>query len=247
VYPEKGALARSAAKKPERGLPQEIVVQDFGRLPLEEYVARVATGELGQSREPEALAWLAMAARTYAAWFMAHEGLGTGDKPFPNSQQKQVAARVATPAAIEATARTRNGLITHNGRMILASHVAGAVWPPGASNGRNGKDAFHTEKWVTYNAGQRGRNVALSPIASMHRPDNRGCLSQEGAMALATRGEKWPDILRYFYGDDIAFTIPDPTRRGPGASPNKKPADSAGFGEVLLLAAGAYGAYRLLG
>ena len=39
---------------PAASVPATIVVEDTGRLLLEEYVARVVTGELGQSREPQA-------------------------------------------------------------------------------------------------------------------------------------------------------------------------------------------------
>ena len=79
-------------------VPDTIVVEDMGVLPFEEYVARVVTGELGMAREPQALMALAMAARSYAVWIMANEGLGTTAKPMPNSPKKQVVAGLALAA-----------------------------------------------------------------------------------------------------------------------------------------------------
>jgi len=212
-----------ASSAPAVRVPDAIVVEGMGQLPFEEYVARVVTGELGASREPQALAALAMAARTYALWMMQHEGLGTADKPMPNSTTKQVVAGVATRLATEAVKATRGGLILHRSRLVLASHVAGAIWPAGASSGRLGADASTTEKYIRYNEGLVGASVHPSPIANLKHEDNRGCLSQNGAIALAQRGLVWPEILRYFYGRDLEFTCAEPAGRRRPSSPRPPP------------------------
>jgi lysophospholipase L1-like esterase len=226
-------------------VPDAIVVEGMGQLPMEEYVARVVTGEIGLTREPQALAALAVAARTYAVWMMQHEHLGSVDRPMPNSERKQVAARVALQRAADAARATRGGIILRRGRVVLASYVAGAIWPLGASHGRLGRDEKRTERFVTYNDGLVGEAVHRSPIASMTLEDNRGCLSQNGAIALAQRGFVWPEILRYFYGRDLDFTCAEPASRlGPRTPPTSPAAPSAaalaasGDESLVLLAVG---------
>ena len=195
-----GAPAPSALR-----MPASLVVTGFGPLDLEDYVARVVTAELGAARQPQALAAQAMVARSYVVWRTSHEGYGTEAKPVPNSPQFQVCARAATPLCLQATAATRGGVVLHRGRVVLTSYVAGAIWPPGASTGRNGADPTKTEHAVTYNEGLVGAAVKPTPNASPIA-DNRGCLSQNGAVELGRRGVLWPAILRCFYGADIAFT-----------------------------------------
>ena len=108
----------------------------------------------------------------------------------PNSTKKQVVAGVATQRATDAAKATRGGLILHRGRVVLASHVAGAIWPPGASHGRLGRDDTKTEKYVTYNDGLVSAAVHRSPIAGMKQEDNRGCLSQNGAHRARPAGPR---------------------------------------------------------
>ena len=71
---------------------------------------------------------------------------------------------------------------------------------------------------------------------------NRGCLSQNGSVVLAARGMTWPEILRYFYGDDVEFTIPESARRAPRRPSESEGSDGAG---VVLALGGLYAAYRL--
>jgi lysophospholipase L1-like esterase len=233
------------AAKPEKAatVPDTIVVEGMGRMPLEEYVARVVTGENGRAREPHALAALAMAARTYAVYLMRHGGWGTDAKPMLNSTRQQVVAPVQIPRAVAATSATRGGLILYRHKPILACHNAGAIWRPGALTGEDGKDDTRTEKNITYNRSLTGRDVRPTPIAQASVEGNRGCLSQNGSVALAARGMTWPEILRYFYGDDVEFTIPEPAgrrREEPGRPPE------GGDGAAIVLALGGlYAAYRL--
>lgn len=225
-------------------VPESIVVEERGALPFEEYIARVVTGERPPgAREPQALMALAMAARSYAVWMMVHEGWGTAAKPMPNSQREQVFAAQAAPVCTRAAQATRGGLVLHDGKVVLCFHVAGAIWRPGASSGAQGSDPMHTERDVTYNQGRVGGDVHPTPLGSFAAPDNRGCLSQNGAVALAQQGAVWPQILRFFYGRDISFTIPSPAPRAPsGVSGAAKKGD--GGGGLLLASAAALALYR---
>jgi hypothetical protein len=238
---------------PAPSVPETIVVEELGRLPLEQYVARVVTGEFGLSRQFQALAALAMAARTYGVWLMKNMALGTEAKPMPNSTRTQVVARAATPLAAEATRATEGGLILYKHQPILACHNAGAIWLPGALTGAGGRDPTDTEKNITYN-GLTGRAAKPTRIARADVEGNRGCLSQNGADALAARGFVWPEILRYFYGA-IDFNVPEPASRrsppapGPVPKPAPRPSTSPG-GDLLFPIAAAlsvYAASRALG
>jgi hypothetical protein len=225
-----------------------IVVEDMGRMPLEQYVARVVTGELRESREPQALAALAMAARTYAVWMMRNKGLGTDAKPMPNSTKYQVVAGAPMALATEAANATRSGLILYKHRPILACHNAGAIWQRGALTGAGGKESTGTEKNITYNQGLTGKAVKPTRIASANVEGNRGCLSQHGADALAARGYVWPEILRYFYGRDVDFNLPEPAARrpSPGPAPTLKTApkpSGSSDGDILFPLAAAVCVY----
>ena len=168
---------------------------------------------------------------------MRNEGLGTVAKPMPNSAKKQVVAGAPTALATEAARATKGGLILYKHQPILACHNAGAIWLPGALTGAGGRDDSRTEHNITYNQGLAGRQVKSTPIARGNLDANRGCLSQNGADALAARGYTWAEILRYFYGQDIDFSIPAPAgRRTPPAS-RPRPAPRSG-GDLLPLAAG---------
>jgi hypothetical protein len=199
---------------PTISMPTALTVQGFGRLALEDYVARVVTAELGASRQLHALEAQAMAARSYVVWMMSNQGYGTPAKPVPNSTHFQVCARAATALCLQATAATRGGLVLHGGRLVLTSYVAGALWSAGASTGRNGSDPTKTEHGVTYNDGLLDTAVRPTPNAGPI-VDNRGCLSQNGAVELGRRGVLWPAILRYFYGADLDFTCPAPSTPAP--------------------------------
>jgi lysophospholipase L1-like esterase len=203
-----GSVAAAPTRHME--LRDPIVVVGLGELALDDYVARVVTGELGNSRQIEALKAQAIAARTYVQRAL-HDApsLGTAANPVRNGQEFQVAAARAMALPSRAAEETRGGVAFYRGRLILANYVAGAPWVPGAWKGiESAKHA--TEKYVTYNAGRVGASVLPTRQADPRRSDNRGTLSQNGADALAERGWKWPRILRYFYGEDLEFTLAEP-------------------------------------
>jgi lysophospholipase L1-like esterase len=246
-----------AARSPARhlALRDPIFVAGLGELALDDYAARVVTAELGGSRHLEALKAQAIAARTYVQHALHSDpALGTEAKPVRNGQDFQVAAAVATALPRRAAKETRGGVAFYRGRLILANYVAGAPWAPGAWEGI-ASPKYPTEKYVTYNAGRVGASVFPTQQANPRHPDNRGTLSQNGADALAARGWTWPRILRFFYGDDLQVTLPEPADpaeppRAPKAPPHApKPSaprkqDSS---EGTLLLAAALTAYRIFG
>jgi hypothetical protein len=94
----------------------------------------------------------------------------------------------------------------------------------------------------------------------MQRSDNRGTLSQNGADALAARGWTWPRILRFFYGEDLEFTLAEPADRvvpasaptphapapsPPRATPSLPMKEDSDDGSMLIAATLA--AFRFLG
>ena len=226
------------------------VAGGFGEMGLDEYVACVLTGELGTSRRLDALKALAVAARTYVVRALgADPTLGTAAHPVENSQHFQVAVHPPSALATRAAVETHGGLALWKGDLILANHVAGAVWAPGAWRGVVSAK-YPSEKYVTYNEGLSGAAVhpCPPPIANPRSPRNRGCLSQNGADALATRGWRWNRILRYFYGADLEVTLPEPEGPSVPRAPNPEEATSSGsMAGPLLTVAALYGAYRLYG
>ena len=242
-------------------LRDPIFVVGVGTIALDDYVARVVTGELGNSRQLEALKAQAIAARTYVQRAMRDApSLGTAANPLRNGQDFQVAAARAMALPARAAEETRGGVACYRGRLILANYVAGALWAPGAWRGV--LSATHpTEKYVTYNAGRVGPSVVPTRQADPRRSDNRGTLSQNGADALAARGWTWPRILRFFYGEDLEFTLAEPAESsespGPATSPVVPPRKQTaptprapsqqGLDDGSLLVALGVAAFRLLG
>jgi hypothetical protein len=256
--PFNGLGASTAPPARHVALRDPVVVVGLGELALDDYVARVVTGELGNSRQLEALKAQAIAARTYVQRAL-HDApsLGTAANPVRNGQDFQVAAARAMALPSRAAEETRGGVAFYRGRLILANYVAGAPWAPGAWKGIESPE-HATEKYVTYNAGRVGASVVPTRQADPRRSDNRGTLSQNGADALATRGWKWPRILRYFYGEDLEFTLAEPAESAaperipspitpkrsapPPRAPSKQDADDGS----LLVALG-MAAFRLFG
>jgi lysophospholipase L1-like esterase len=242
--------SRGSDDRPQ--LRDRFYVTRLGELSLDDYVARVVTGEVGGFVQPEALKAQAIAARTFVQRALRDDSrLGTPDKPLKNGEDFQVAAPAATEFAVRATRATQGGIILHRGRLILANYVAGAPWAPGASKG-SFSPKYPTEKYVTYNAGLAGSAVSPTSLADLRRSDNRGCMSQNGARALALRGWKWPQILRFFYGEDIDFTVPEPAdpsvpRVRPVVPPPTPATPARRSDDVLPLLAFAALAYRFLG
>lgn len=179
-------------------LPDKVLTSEGWLQFEEEYLPRVVTGENGRAH-PEALKAQAIASRTYCLRAMQDDPKLGRTNPLVNSQKFQVFAKTALPQCVDAVNATRGMVAKYGGRLIIANYVAGSIW----KNGKPGSDPTNTEKWVTYNEGRTGASVQPTRLSSMKRPDNRGCMSQNGADWLARNGRSYIDILRYFYGADI--------------------------------------------
>jgi lysophospholipase L1-like esterase len=217
AYPS--AVRAQPSPAPVASAP-DVWVQGQGRLPFETYVARVLTGENGMARSIEGLKALAVAIRSYT-WsaMLASAGLGGQAKPLRNSARFQVCASSATALCTRAAAETAGAIARYQDVPILGNYVAGAKWTADGPAGADSSPA--TERFVTYNFDKRGPDVAPSSIASKTNPHNRGCLSQNGAEALGQRGWTAAEILRFFYGADLALPPEiDKTRFAPSPGPS---------------------------
>lgn len=199
------------------------------------YVPAVVAAEIGASH-PEAMRAQAIAARTYVLRALRDDPkLGTPEKPIRSSESFQVydkgkASKDASDRALLASWTTAGIVMRWSGRLIIANYVAGARW---TGKAQLGEDYSSTEKWVTYNEGKSGKDVKPSPLSLKTRSDNRGCMSQNGAMWLAEHGHSHAAILRYFYGADIEIgplvSLAQPPGPAPaeGASPASSTSSSA--------------------
>ncbi|MEE2787226.1 MAG: SpoIID/LytB domain-containing protein [Myxococcota bacterium] len=200
----------------------------------EEYIAGVIDCELGGlTNAAAALEAQAIAARTYLASHLSRRGL---DQSVRTSARFQCWRRPKRRQSILAAQATAGLLISWRGDLISANYVAGTrklsnrctPKPPKSSGypyerwpallaARNGSQDVRrgltgtdwTEIYVTRNEGRRGNLVRHTPIG-LNVTYNRGALSQNGAMCLATRrGFETIDILKYYYGEDIQLVIHD--------------------------------------
>lgn len=215
-------LVANIQSPPKAGLTTttvERILTDEGWLRFEEdYLPRVVTGENGRAH-PEALKAQAVAARTYVLRAMRDDLQLGRTKPIANSQKFQVFAKTALPSCIAAVDATRGMVGKYEGALIIANFVAGAIW----ENGKPGRDPTNTEKWVTYNEGKTGNSVTPTRLSSVQRKDNRGCMSQNGADALARAGRTFNDILRFFYGADLQIAATNPPRTAERIPVNTQP------------------------
>jgi hypothetical protein len=204
----------------------DVWVAGIGRMPFDpDYVARVLTAENGGARSIEGLKALAVAARTYARAAMNSTPLlGSAQNPLKNGQSFQVcSAGAPPPLCMRAAQETVGGLALYRGQLISANHVAGAPWPAGKKHGA-GPGLGNTERHVTYNEGKHGADVRPTSIGTASNPQNRGCLSQNGAEALGRAwGYTFGDILRFFYGADVEITIAEPNVAPPPAPAPRPP------------------------
>lgn len=229
-------------------VPGKLCTEHDGWLALEsEYLPRVVTRENGAAA-PEALKALAIAARTYVLRAMLDDPrLGTPTRPIPNSEHFQTYAPAPTAQCLDETTATSGVVALYEHRLILANHVAGAIWMP---SGLPGDDPTNTERWITYNKDKSGALVTPTALASTSRIENRGCMSHHGADWLARHGYPCGDILRYFYGADLELVdvrgsapLPPPAP-APSRPPSPTPS-SRDDGGAFLAVAGAGIAWML--
>lgn len=185
----------------------QINVTGTGWVEMEsDYLPHVITCENGGANL-EALKAQAIAARSVAYYYMANQG------SVCDGQGCQVYTCGAEPsaAAYQAVEETSGIYLNFNNVLTYAFYVAGDpnTDPPSCI----GTPGVGTEGWVTYNAGMSGDAVEQTDLGWVFNVgeagygQNRGCMSQWGARCLEnSNGYGHEDILRFYYGEDIAFT-----------------------------------------
>jgi hypothetical protein len=119
---------------------------------------------------------------------------------------------------------TRDIILSHRETVVAAFYVAGAI--PSTSDcmpEASDRDPSNTERFVTYNEGQRGDEVFQSPLGFVDPENfaNRGCASQNGARCLAEGGRGHESILRFYYGEDIELNLLESCESDAGRIPSK--------------------------
>lgn len=164
-----------------------------------DYLPHVVDCENGGA-SPEALRVQAVAARTYLYYKLETSGAIT------DGQGDQVYSCGKTPSAAHAQAvkDTAGEVLRYDGTTIASFFVAGGKASPPACKGDS---TAATEKYVTYNEGKSGAGITQTTLGfvSPSNARNRGCMSQNGSDCLAKAGKGYADILRFYYGADIAI------------------------------------------
>jgi hypothetical protein len=180
-----------------------------------DYLPNVVNCENGGA-SLEALKAQAVSARSFLYYKLANQGYindGTGDQVYS-------CGSTPDPDHYAAVAATSGQVLMYDGVVIAAFFVAGALQsPPSCTGGTS--DPTSTEQWVTYNWGNMGASVVQTPLGwvSPANDYNRGCLSQNGSHCLSDAGWTYDDILRFYYGMDIALV----TATGPCVMPGVTP------------------------
>ncbi len=190
-----------------------------------DYLPHVVACENG-SAPFEALKAQAVAARTFAYYKMDSSGIlhdGTGDQVYTCSRQPQ-------QVHYDAVNATAGQVLRYDSVTICSFFVAGAI--PSTNDcvaAASDSDPTNTERYVTYNEGLTGNNIHQTTLGWVNSGNdyNRGCLSQNGSSCLdSRRSYDYRDILRFYYGADIAIV----TAEGPCIQP--RDGDSDGYDET---------------
>ncbi|MEM9489154.1 MAG: SpoIID/LytB domain-containing protein [Myxococcota bacterium] len=182
-------------------------VTGVGTMSMEDdYLPRVIRCENGGA-DLEALKAQAIAARSVAYYEMARDG------EICDSQSCQVFSCGVEPSPIhyEAVRATSGMYMSYNGNITYGFYVAGdRTTSEPDCQGSIAADSTGTERYVRYNQGRFGTDVAQTNLGLVISPSNalygqnRGCMSQWGARCLeAERNFNYMDILRFYYGEDI--------------------------------------------
>ncbi len=181
-----------------------IDVIGHGEIDLEEdYLPRVVFCENGNA-DFEALKVQAIAARTYAYY-----RLRTGDGTIDDGTSDQVyGCDRGDPREehIRAVRETAGIVLEYMDQVPAGFYVAGAL-QDGPSCQGGSRDPTNTERFVTYNEGRSGGDVTQTPLGWVNPRNhaNRGAMSQNGSDCLAEEGWTYEEILRFYYGADIAI------------------------------------------
>lgn len=174
------------------------VKTDRGQIDIDEYLASVVSCEAAYSAGLEALKAQAIAARSFAL----HVNFAQ-NRPLRSSQADQhyACGRPVRELARQAVKETTGVVAQYNETLVALFYKAGSERQSATCRGI-GPGATNTEHYITYNEGKRGSAVqgAYNQRASN---DNRGDMSQWGAVCLENKGKKALDILRFYYGEDI--------------------------------------------
>lgn len=195
-------------------------VEGLGQIDVEtQYLPRVVQCENGAAGF-EALKAQAVAARSYLYYRLRLVGY------IRDGQQDQVysCGRTPTRQQVEAVRATSGLVLAHGGDTVATFYVAGAE-PAGPSCAGEGAGLANTERFVTYNEGRTGADVEPSPLGDTSNPQNRGCMSQNGADCLAQQGQTYDDILRFYYGADASMIRAVGPCVDPSTSPDQTPPD----------------------
>jgi hypothetical protein len=147
----------------------------------------------------ESLKAQAIAARTYLYYKLQTSSSisdGQGDQVYTCGSH-------ATALEKQAVADTAGEVLQYGTTTIAAFFVAGGEASPPACK----DSASSTSGDVTYNEGLSGASIHQTPLGfvSPSNKENRGCLSQLGSRCLADEGKKADEILKFYYGADIAI------------------------------------------
>lgn len=181
------------------------MVEGVGPVPVEtEYLAGVVNCENGGAAF-EALKVQAIAARTYLYYKMDTSGSiadGTSDQVYS-------CGRAPREEHYEAVRQTAGMVLQYEGETIAGFYVAGSRNQPPPECRGSTDDPTNTERFVTYNEGRSGDEVEQTTLGWVNPRNiyNRGCMSQNGSHCLASQGWAAEDIVRFYYGADIAFEV----------------------------------------
>ncbi len=182
-----------------------VTVEGKGAKDVEtDYLPHVVTCENGAA-DGEALKAQAVAARTYMYYKVATSGSvkdGTSDQVYTCASQP-------SQKHYDAVKATSGQVLVWSNVVICSFFVAGAKPTAASCVAASGDpDPTNTEKYVTYNEGKSGSGITQSSLGwvSPSNKYNRGCLSQNGSHCLSLKGRPYPEIVRFYYGDDIVLS-----------------------------------------
>jgi hypothetical protein len=182
-----------------------VTVEGKGAKDVEgDYLPHVVACENGGA-DTEALKAQAVAARTYMYYKVATSGSvkdGTSDQVY-------TCANAPAQKHYDAVKATSGQVLVWSGVVICSFFVAGAKPSTASCVAASGDpDPTNTEKYVTYNEGKSGSGITQSTLGwvSSTNKYNRGCLSQNGSHCLSLKGRPYPEMMRFYYGDDIQLT-----------------------------------------
>jgi len=203
----------------------QVTVTGVGTKQVEtDYVPHVVACENGGA-DTEALKAQAVAARTY----MYYRVLNSGSICDSTACQVYTCSNKPQQKHYDAAKATAGQVLVWGGVVICAFYVAGAKPSTGDCKALSSDpDSTNSEKYVTCNAGKSGSGITQTTLGwvSPSNKYNRGCNSQNGANCLSLKGKSYPQILRFYYGDDIQLVTATGSCVTPAADAGPPPPDA---------------------